>query len=128
MIILRQKIRPFQFSSLILFLILFYHPAIYSRQQLATDFSSVSNFCSNICFLFLLRFYSVSNFRNGNGRFYFPFLYRHFLVVISRFTDRLKPFFLLPSRGRTRPGGMRNVMKPSHPSNNILRNLQSLLA
>ena len=55
-IILRRKIRLFQF----LFLIPFLSSRHLLRQQLATNFSSVSNFCSNICFPFLFRFYSVS--------------------------------------------------------------------
>ena len=53
---LRRKIRPFQFSSLIPFLIPFYPPVMYSHQQLATEFYSVSNICSNIFFPFLFRF------------------------------------------------------------------------
>ena len=73
-IILRRKIQLFQF----LFLIPFLSSRHLLRQQLATNFSSVSNFCSNICFPFLFCFYSVCNFRNGNDRFYFPFLYRYF--------------------------------------------------
>ena len=42
---------------------------------------------------------------------------------ISRFIDRLKPFF-----ATLKPSGMRNVMKPSLLSNIISQNLQSLLA
>ena len=48
-------------------------------------------------------------------------------AVHPRFIDRLKPFFVT-LKGPTRPGGMKNVMKPSQLSNSILQNLQSLLA
>ena len=47
-------------------------PLVLGRhKQLATEFSYVSTFCSNIFLPLLFPFYSIFKVRNGNGHFYF---------------------------------------------------------